>query len=115
VGGYYRERGLSDIALQWMMKRAEEKGLKLDFGDNIQPNPLTKIHNSWTGLFWFTPWHIYAVLFLALMLVVQLIFAGKEVTLSLVKNVAIRTAQNAILLGLKLIFALNVTIFISKK
>ncbi len=75
VGGSYEESGLSDIALLWMMKKAEDKGLKINPAENTKPNPLTKIHNSWSGLFWFTPWHIYAVLFLASMLVIQLIFA----------------------------------------
>ena len=30
VGGWYEERGLSDIALRWMLKKAEQCGMQLD-------------------------------------------------------------------------------------
>ena len=55
VGGWYDERGLSNIALQWMLGRARACGMYLDdealahrrhLGD-----PLGKMHESFTG-FW---------------------------------------------------------------
>lgn len=53
VGGGYRETGLSDIALEWMMKKAEACGLVLDrkqMEKPLQPDPLGKLENS---LKWF--------------------------------------------------------------
>ena len=53
VGGYYNERGLSDIAFAWMMDKASEHGLKLKTGwqKNLQQNCLDKLHKSRVG-FW---------------------------------------------------------------
>ena len=53
VGGWYDERGLSDIALIWMVEQAESAGLKLKEGwkDNLKPNPEGELHNSRQG-FW---------------------------------------------------------------
>ncbi len=53
VGGWYDERGLSDIALIWMLENAEAAGLSLRDGwkSNLQPDPCGKIHNSRVG-FW---------------------------------------------------------------
>ncbi len=75
VGGSYNESGLSDIALKWMIEKAEKKGLKIDLSKKINPDPLTKIHNSWSGLFWLTPWHVYGFFTLLLILLFQMIFA----------------------------------------
>ena len=52
VGGSYEERGLSDIALIWMLENAEKQGLKLKEGwkDKLNPDPLGKLHESRTGL-----------------------------------------------------------------
>jgi uncharacterized protein (DUF2235 family) len=51
VGGGYKEAGLSDIALQWMLSEALNCGLRLAVKDsdiflNIRPNPLGPIHDS---------------------------------------------------------------------
>jgi len=46
VGGGYNERGLSDCALQWMIEKAENVGLKFKDYSTIIPNPLDEIHNS---------------------------------------------------------------------
>jgi uncharacterized protein (DUF2235 family) len=58
VGGGYAERGLSDIALQWMLGKAHATGLALDGGAiaayPLHPDPRGKLHNSKTGLYWFT-------------------------------------------------------------
>ena len=47
IGGGYRDTGLSDIALSWMMERAEECGLEFD------PAPLERLeiafHPAWNG------------------------------------------------------------------
>ncbi len=53
VGGWYPERGLSDIALEWMLRHAEHHGLKLDEEKmtQLKPNPKGKIHKSYTGFF----------------------------------------------------------------
>ena len=51
VGGWYTESKLSDIALQWMLKKAEAQGLRLENGwcDSLDPDPLGRLHNSRTG------------------------------------------------------------------
>jgi uncharacterized protein (DUF2235 family) len=52
VGGWYEERGLSDIALIWMLENAQKHGLRLKEGwkDNRHPDPLSDMHESRTGL-----------------------------------------------------------------
>jgi len=52
VGGSYPEKGLSDIALEWMLTNAENAGLKLREGwrANLERNPHEKIHNSRKGM-----------------------------------------------------------------
>ena len=56
VGGSYTEADLSDIALKWMLEKAQAKGLRLKPGrdNSLVPNPLGRIHNSRAGLwrFW---------------------------------------------------------------
>ena len=50
VGGWYEERGLSDIALRWMLKKAEQCGMQLDsqkFAE-VKGNPSGKMHKSYT-------------------------------------------------------------------
>lgn len=61
VGGSYKERGLSDIALKWMAGKAVALGLRVydDVLSEVKPNPRDIQHNSWSGLFWFTPWPMY--------------------------------------------------------
>lgn len=57
VGGWYDEHGMSDIALEWMLRKAEacDLLLKPDWQRQIQPehaaNPTDPIHESRTG-FW---------------------------------------------------------------
>lgn len=55
VGGGYPERGLSDGAFVWMMRRAEQAGLRLrpDWEDRRAPDPAEKeaLHQSRKG-FW---------------------------------------------------------------
>ena len=52
VGGSYAEAGLSDIALKWMLEKAQAKGLRLkpNWDDKLAPDPLGQIHDSRTGL-----------------------------------------------------------------
>ena len=51
VGGGYRERGLSDGALKWMIDESLSKGLKcLDKGTQISPDPSDVLHDSHVGL-----------------------------------------------------------------
>ena len=49
VGGGYRDRGLSNGALNWLTLKAREAGLCFDAGklDNLQPNPIDKMANSY--------------------------------------------------------------------
>ena len=53
VGGWYDERGLSDIALIWMMEKAAAAGMQLreDWKSNFNPDPLDTMHDSRVG-FW---------------------------------------------------------------
>ena len=51
VGGWYDERGLSNIALSWMLKHAEQVGLRIQDGflKSLKTDPLDKQHASWSG------------------------------------------------------------------
>lgn len=55
IGGGYKEHGLSDIALEWMVKKAHVHGLrlylkKLDQSNfKVQPDPNDVLHNSREG------------------------------------------------------------------
>lgn len=56
IGGGYPECGHSDIALAWMFERARGAGLAFD-DSTIQAHvlhsdPLAKLHNSKTGVYW---------------------------------------------------------------
>ena len=53
VGGSYAESGVSDVALEWMLAKAEAQGLRLktDWRKRIAPDPSGPIHNSRKG-FW---------------------------------------------------------------
>lgn len=53
VGGWYKERGLSDLTLQWMLKKAETAGLLLAKGweGSLNPDCNATLHESRTG-FW---------------------------------------------------------------
>lgn len=53
VGGSYPERGLSDIALIWLIEQAEAQGLRLkeDWRAALSPDPLGLRHESRIG-FW---------------------------------------------------------------
>lgn len=55
VGGGYKEAGLSDISLKWMVEKAKAEGL-LIYGDHkvkFAPDDFGKIHNPRSGLGWF--------------------------------------------------------------
>lgn len=54
VGGGYKERGLSDITLEWMLKHAASQGLRLEpkTYERINGNPLGTLHKSYKG-FWY--------------------------------------------------------------
>ena len=53
VGGGYPERGLSNIALEWMIGKAQGAGLKFDSAamqaHAFQPDPRAMLHDSKTG------------------------------------------------------------------
>jgi hypothetical protein len=55
IGGGYRDRGLSDIALHWMIDEARSAGLVFDGpaadAHPLAPNPLAPLHQSKTGLY----------------------------------------------------------------
>lgn len=52
VGGGYNECGLSDIALQWMIDRAYEHGVKFKASavKALKKNPLGTMHDSFDGI-----------------------------------------------------------------
>ena len=54
VGGWYDERGLSNLALQWMLARARLRGMEIDADALAAPehrgDPLGELHDSFTGL-----------------------------------------------------------------
>ena len=54
VGGWYSNTGLSDIALNWMGRKAAAHGMLLDEAklSTIKGDPLAMQHDSHTGLFW---------------------------------------------------------------
>ena len=59
VGGGYAERGLSDIAMQWMVEKARGAGLALD-GEAVSayppaPDPRGTLHNSRRGVHLLAP------------------------------------------------------------
>ncbi len=58
VGGYYKEAGLSNIALKWMLSRAFHCGLKIDKQriDEIAVDHKDKLHNSLLPFFWILGW-----------------------------------------------------------
>ena len=54
VGGGYADEGLSDIALAWMIKQAQKRGLKFDqdyISTHVFPDPFGEIRNSHTGIY----------------------------------------------------------------
>ena len=53
VGGWYEERGLSNIALRWMLEKASACGLRVDRAGlaSRRPDPHDKMHQSFSG-FW---------------------------------------------------------------
>ena len=53
VGGSYDERGLSNIALHWMLEKASARGLRIDRAGlaSRHPDPHDKMHQSFSG-FW---------------------------------------------------------------
>lgn len=55
VGGGYFQTGLSDLALEWMIAKAREVGLRFDdaaaFAHPLQPDPHGELHNSKKGLY----------------------------------------------------------------
>jgi uncharacterized protein (DUF2235 family) len=53
VGGWYDERGLSNIALNWMLRKATECGLMVDSQQaaRFHENAHDKMHQSYKG-FW---------------------------------------------------------------
>jgi len=55
VGGWYDERGLSNIALRWMIGKAEQCGLRviLEQVNRIAPSPHDVMHESYQG-----PWRL---------------------------------------------------------
>ena len=57
VGGGYRETGLSDGALAWMVAEAEDKGMAVDptVKAQIRPDHLDRLHESLSDVFRFLP------------------------------------------------------------
>jgi uncharacterized protein (DUF2235 family) len=53
VGGGYPDHGLANIALRWMIGRAERHGLAFDSESicNLRPDPNATLHDSHTGVY----------------------------------------------------------------
>ena len=54
VGGGNADPGLAHVALQWMWSRAAAHGLAFDDryrNAKVRPDPLGKLHRSWTGMY----------------------------------------------------------------
>lgn len=77
VGGFYRESELSDIALRWMLQKAHDAGLVLEPGalESVKGDSIGKKHESWTGIWWFIPHHVYVLIAAVLLLLAQVILA----------------------------------------
>ncbi len=58
VGGFYKEAGLSNIALKWMLLKAFHCGLLIDLKaiESIDENYKDKLHNSLLPFFWIFGW-----------------------------------------------------------
>ena len=58
VGGGYREEGLSNIALKWIIEEAENKGLLIDkaAANKIVQNHKDKLHNPLLPVWWVLGW-----------------------------------------------------------
>jgi uncharacterized protein (DUF2235 family) len=59
VGGGYPQAGLSDVALQWMMDKAEKEGkLAFDYDPlvNFRPDPIAKGHDSFGAFYKVLDW-----------------------------------------------------------
>ena len=60
VGGWYDERGLSNVALRWMLDKSSACGMKIDMGRaaGYRGNPHDKMHESYSGFWTFRGTHI---------------------------------------------------------
>lgn len=60
VGGWYDERGLSNIALRWMIGKASACGMLIDKNRaaGYQPNPHDIMHESYSGFWRFRGRHV---------------------------------------------------------
>ena len=52
VGGWYDDRGLSNVALHWMLGKARDCGLRVDRAGlaSRPPDPHDTMHRSWIGI-----------------------------------------------------------------
>lgn len=57
ISGGYRETGLSDIPLQWMLDKANAAGMLIDQQryERLKPDPLARMHDSRVGALKFLP------------------------------------------------------------
>ena len=60
MGGWFDERGLSNVTLQWMMDKVVKCRMLVDKKrlGNYQPNPHGKKHESYSGFWKFRGSHI---------------------------------------------------------
>ena len=60
VGGWYKERGLSNIALRWMLDKASACGMTIDNhrAAGYRGNPHDKLHDSYSGFWIFRGKHV---------------------------------------------------------
>lgn len=57
IGGGYADCGLSDIALKWMIEKAQDTGLCFyeEKVKELKPDPLGELRNSYTPTYWLWP------------------------------------------------------------
>ncbi len=112
VGGFYKESGLSDISLKWMLKNATEHGLKLKPHtlEKIKPDPNDISHESWTGIWWFIPSYIYLAALIA-----AIVFINLTLELNLTPTVFSFIQNNWFWFWLPLVFLFTALTLSTKK
>jgi len=108
VGGYFKERGVSNIALKWMLENAAECGLLIKEGylESIKTNPKDKVHQSFTFLWWFIPWHPVLLIFFGLSCCISVAFFDFSLWGYTAKNLV--TIFPVIIVGMVLLIFANI-------
>lgn len=84
VGGYFNERGVSNIALKWMLEKAQNCGLKVksDIIDSLKLDPSDNIHESYAGFWRLVPFNIYYIILLLVLVPLGLCLGQYEMMIT---------------------------------